>query len=279
MSALDFLAFASSQGLLISNLICDGRIHRARTESHPRRWNGAYRFDGAWGWAMDWAAHAAPVLWRGDADKADRAELDRRRRLAAEDERRLQRAASAQAAGIVASCRFSQHPYLAKKGFEHEPGLVDEAGYLVIPMRDVDDYRRINSVQRIDDAGDKRFLRHGRARGSLYLLGRGDDDVLCEGYATGLTIRAGLARLYRPARVVVCFSAANLAYVAGRLAKCDGRRVIVADNDASGTGERYAAQTGLPWAMPPEVGQDANDWHQAAGVAPLAELLRGLLCH
>ena len=50
----------------------------------------------------------------------------------------------------------------------------------------------------------------------------------------------------------------NLIYVAG---KFTGRHYVFADNDASRTGERSAWKTGLPYAMAPTTGQDANDLH------------------
>src|SRR5205807_706613 len=95
--------------------------------------------------------------------------------------------------------------------------------------------------------------------------------LLCEGYATALSVRAALQSLYRDDRVIVCFSAGNLARVAGLYGP---RAVVVADNDASGTGEAAARSTGLSWVMPAEVGQDANDLHLARGVAAIVDLVR-----
>src|SRR3546814_11157496 len=93
-------------------------------------------------------------------------------------------------------------------------------------------------------------------------------------YATALSIQAALKRLYRRASVVVCFSASNLAHVAKSLG---GR--VVADHDESGTGERAARETGLPWCMPPDVGTDANDMQQARGHKDVADIQRSALCH
>jgi putative DNA primase/helicase len=59
--------------------------------------------------------------------------------------------------------------------------------------------------------------------------------------------------------------------------------VVVADHDkpvaqfdGMGTGEFYARRTGLPWAMPPVLGTDANDYHLAAGLPALQGLLLDL---
>jgi len=53
----------------------------------------------------------------------------------------------------------------------------------------------------------------------------------------------------------------NMKKVAGTLTS----GCIVADNDASGTGERIAREIGWPYYMPPEVGHDFNDHHMAVG--------------
>ncbi|WP_246183747.1 toprim domain-containing protein [Pandoraea anhela] len=105
-------------------------------------------------------------------------------------------------------------------------------------------------------------------------MGSGREHWLVEGFATGLSVREALRSLHRPARVVVCFSAGNLQHVAGQI---PGRRYVVADNDDSGTGARVATATGLPWAMPPQVGDDANDFHQRAGLGALTRLVRNLV--
>lgn len=158
------------------------------------------------------------------------------------------------------------HPYLASKGFPAERGLVFE-GDLLVPMRD-QRTNQLNSLQRIKSDGSKRFLKGGKASGSVFAMGSGTETYLCEGYATALSIRAALAALYRQARVVVCFSAHNLPKAPGSY--------VIADNDKSETGKRYAEKTGLPWWMPPEVGTDANDFHRAHGVQALANAIRDL---
>lgn len=268
----DFVAFARAHGLLIRDLYADGRVHRCPTSDHPRSKNGAYKFTGEWGWAQNWAEHEAPIIFRPDhiseeVVRRDMAEIRRR-----EAERR--RHAAIEAGAIVRRCRYDHHPYLDRKGFPGEQGLVDFDGRIVVPMRDCRDYSRINSVQWISADGEKKFLPGGMAKGSIFIIGTGIVQWLVEGLATALSVRAALLNLYQQARVVVCFSAANLAYVAGLLT---GRRYILADNDTSGTGARYAASTGHPWCMPPTVGWDANDWHQAVGVRPLAEAMRALM--
>ena len=116
--------------------------------------------------------------------------------------------------------------------------------------------------------------------GASFSIGAGRLEVLCEGYATGLSVRAALAGLCLPARVTCCFSASNLATVAERRRHA----VVIADNDRPvaqfgglGTGEFYARRTGLPWAMPTDLGTDANDLHLGRGLPALQGLLLKLL--
>lgn len=204
--------------------------------------------------------------WTGSghapARPAPRAVDDDRERLEA------QHRAAVKAERMIKAAEMRVHPYLARKGFPAATALVWD-GLLLVPMRDMTS-GAINSVQTITEDGEKKFLAGGKARGSVYRMGSWPEMYLCEGYATGLSVRAALASLYRQAAVVVCFSAANVAHVAQKIG-----HYVIADHDVSGTGERYAVASGLPWWMPPEIG-DANDMHQVRGVRALAEAINGL---
>ncbi len=94
--------------------------------------------------------------------------------------------------------------------------------------------------------------------------------VLCEGYATALSLDAALQRLPGPYTVVACFSAYNLQLVSEGFPQ----GVVCADNDASKTGELAARETGLNWTMPPDVGTDFNDLHQRRGILAVTQALR-----
>lgn len=269
---MQFADFAAAHGLIIRELVADGRSHRVPTVDHPRKRNGAYLYDGHSGWVQNWAVHESAIAFRPGRDAVRPVDVPKRD-IQAERRRDAERRARAahEAAAIVQRCEQSTHAYLAAKGFPNEIGLVDTDGRLVVPMRAANDYARVNSIQWINDAGQKKFLPGGVAKGSVFIMGAGREHWFVEGYATGLSVREALARLYRRARVVVCFSAGNLQHVTGLF---KGPRFVIADNDASGTGERAARATGMSWTMPPTIGDDANDLHQREGLAPLVALIR-----
>lgn len=246
-------------------------------------------------WSSDFRA-----TWQDDAhrDNAQSARLlaqARAREAAfAAEQRAKQAAAAVRAEQIIRGALMRSHPYLERKGFPHLKALVHQgepivpAGkeifgmQLVVPMRDALAYELLVSVQLIDERGEKVFLPGGRAMGAVFCLGaqpsRAKRLVICEGYATALSIDAALARLPGPHAVIASFSADNLVRVASKFPRAH----IAADNDEPNTrtgakaGEEAAKKTGLPWAMPPEIGTDFNDMHRRHGIHAVTEVLRSL---
>ena len=195
-------------------------------------------------------------------------QAERQAREDAETVRRQQEAAS-QAQRMTEDAEYTTHPYLSAKGFPDILGLVLNK-VLLVPMRDArTDY--LCTLQKIDEGGGKRFLPGGRAGSTVHRLGRSRVRWYCEGYATGLSIQTALRHLYRRDEVVVCFSADNMA----KMAHASG--YVVADHDKSDVGRVAALKTVLPHWMPPDVGTDANDFHQKHGVKALADALRGMI--
>lgn len=273
---MNFLDFASAHGLIIDRLV-EGRWARVKTGDKPKHRNGAYKFLGDVGFVQNHATMDRVAVWRADgkSEQVDRLALRRMIADNARQERERQQAARAKAEDMVKAAALSTHPYLEKKGFPQEQGLVLD-GELLIPMREFTLYRQINSVQRIQADGTKLFLPGGKAKGSMFFIGPmvPRERWLVEGYATGLSVRAALREMHRDAQIVVCFSASNLAHV-GRLVKpLNCPAFVVADHDISAAGMKAAQETGLRWVMPPEPGEDANDYHQRAGVRALANLIR-----
>ncbi|MEB1093446.1 toprim domain-containing protein, partial [Xanthomonas campestris pv. campestris] len=134
-----------------------------------------------------------------------------------------------------------------------DDALVVRAGDLLVPARLPDG--QLMNLQRIDGSGRKLFIRGGQKRATHFRIEGTGPAWLCEGYATGASVHAATG-----APVVVAFDAGNLTNCAS-LADA-----VAADNDASGTGQRAAEATGLPWACPAAVGEDFNDLHQRQNI-------------
>lgn len=277
MSAMTFHEAAASIGCIIRHLREDDRIHRCATETHPKKKNGAYRSDGLRGWIRNWETFELAV-WH---EAREERRIGPRKPLPDLAKRRQQEAAAARLAAetaqhMVKSAAWSTHPYLARKGFPKVIGLVLE-DMLLVPGRIGG---QITTLQKIYEDGRKMSLTGGRMSGASFSIGDGPLEILCEGYATGLSIKAALAGMSVRARVTCCFAAANVAEVAAKRR----RALIVTDNDKPipqfnglGTGEYFARRTGLPWAMPPQLGTDANDLHLSSGLPALQALLLDLI--
>lgn len=216
---------------------------------------------------------------------AERARLEEEAEIAATCER------------IVRACRVERHPYLARKGFPDEEGLVidsitsclpkgklgedvafrlpKEAPFLIVPGRVG---RKITTVQFITPSGDKKNIYRGIMSGACHRIATGHETWVCEGIATALSVRAALRLLGRQATVLCAFAAHN----AEKVATATGG-IIAADHDKPvdtfgglGTGEYYARRSGLPWVMPPTPG-DFNDMHVSEGLRAVAMRLRGVM--
>jgi putative DNA primase/helicase len=224
-------------------------------------------------WSSDFSA-----TWHDETqiDAEAAAKLLEKARAQAREYARLQRQQQSKAADkgaqMIREATMSTHPYLARKGFPKLLGLVHD-DKLLVPVRDATNYSRVISVQTIDASGAKKFLAGGRTRCGVYRIGVAQGHarrtILCEGYATGLSIHAALQLLPGPHSIIVCFSAGNLELVAEHFPGA----LVCADNDESMRGEQAARATGLEWRMPPEIG-DFNDMHQKHGLYAVTEVLR-----
>lgn len=252
---MNFLDFAAACGLMIRN-VDYGKWKRVPTVDHPKKRNGAYYYTGDFGAVQNWATMQEPAIWRPDREiRIDHAAIAKRRAADEAMLRKTREDAARKANEIVSESVNSQHAYLDRKGFSDLRGLVwrpDSENLLVVPMY-AD--KRLVGCQMIDIEGAKKFLHGQQAKGAQFILGRGVLHCWCEGYATGLSIHASARQRLT---VHVCFSALNLTHLANR-------GIVVADNDASGTGEKAAIATGLPYFLPPVVGDDFNDLHKRMG--------------
>lgn len=271
---MDFISFARNFGIIIDSHPPLGYWRRYPTEDHPRKRNGAVKFMGDHAFIQNWATDQEVAIWQ--ADKDAKIDMNRLRRdvQAAENKRRIQQeAATKKAAWILKECQIGFHPYLKGKGFEEESGNVwakDGRQLLVIPMR-VDG--RLVGCQLVSEEGEKKFLFGQRTSEAEFVFDNKGQHVLCEGYATALSIRQVLKQLKERYTLHVCFSAGNMVKIAARLPN----GIIFADNDESKTGERVAQQIGWPYFMSPTVGQDFNDYHRAVGTFKASMAVRKLM--
>jgi putative DNA primase/helicase len=119
---------------------------------------------------------------------------------------RAEAAAKAESIWARAARTDEAHPYLAAKGVRAH-GIKQLGESLVVPLRR---NVKLTSLQFIEPGGSKRFLTGGETAGAYFSIGKPDGGlVICEGYATGATIREATGRA-----VAVAFNAGNLLEVA-----------------------------------------------------------------
>lgn len=157
-----------------------------------------------------------------------------------------------------------EHPYLARKGIQPHGAVVVGDGRLAIPMFDKEG--KLSTLQYIAADGRKMFHAGISTAGKFCSIGKHTGGVLyiAEGFATAATIHEQTGKA-----CIASFSAAQLVPVTEIMREKYGvtqEIVIIADNDESGVGLKYAEQAaekyGARVIMPPEKG-DANDYHLA----------------
>lgn len=309
---MNFQQFCSAHGLIVTHPIQDEKWHRVPTTDKAHKKNGSYKYLGSVGWAQNYATMAGTEMWRAEGDNKikpiDQQAINEAQARQARKLTEQYAQARTRAARAVSASRPAIHKYLERKGFPKEfmlvaddiagkdivyDGVMEQSGLayknlLIIQMRDCVDYFRINSLQLIDESGKKIFLPGGKAMHSVHILGETKDPRyrwFVEGFATGLSIRAALHVMSFKAEVVVCFSAGNMEKVVEqyrKVAKKPNVGYVFADNDKPNeefpergeVGQKTAMRIGLPWAVSPTTGYDANDQHQKNGIHSLTALIR-----
>jgi putative DNA primase/helicase len=293
------LHFFEAHGLIVEDLRNDGLWHRVPTTDHPKKRNGAYRWDNDIAFCQNWATMTDTASWKDDTVRpisdADRARMAAKRQERQETEAEGWARAARRAQSMIDSASLSHHGYLMRKGFGEEPALVLPDGAMFVPMRSLATNELVGGqvirwmpAEAGEQMGrwDKKFMPGMRSRGAIYRLGPlHSETILCEGMATGYSIEKALRELRMPMGVLVCFSAHNIVHVAPLVR---GKAFVFADHDApqrdpakalqnpGEAGQRAAAATGLPWTMAPTEGHDANDVDVKLGRRQLAKMLLDL---
>jgi putative DNA primase/helicase len=274
---MDFLDFARSHGIIINDYPPLGSWKRYPTEDHPRKRNGAVKYMGTHGFVQNHATDTVVTFWKSDSpNKLDQRIIRASVHNAEAEMRERQREATKKAVRMLNESGHMSHPYLEAKGFPDEQGNVlriEGKPVLLVPMRVAGS---LVGVQMIDAEGGKKFLYGQRTSGATFTFDNKGVNILCEGYATALSVRLALKTLKRRYTLHVCFSAGNMLRVAEGLKS----GLVIADNDASGTGQKTAAQIGWPTWISDTVGEDANDYHRRVGLfkftQSLTQSMRGL---
>lgn len=267
-----FIDFCRVHGVLVDRLPQIGVWRRYKTQDKPAHRNGAVKFMGDHGFVQNHATMQEVAVWKSEGESREVAQrIQQVASEAAQETVRKQREAAQKAAQMLAESRMGTHAYLAAKGFPDEQGMVlaaDAGALLLIPMRVG---REVVGVQTITEAGEKKFLFGQRCSNAEFVFSAANGPhIVCEGYATALSARIAMARLKRPYTLHVCFSAGNMKKIASGLPG----GFVIADNDASGTGETVAKEIGWPYWMSDAVGEDANDFHMRKGLFALTQGLQ-----
>lgn len=194
---------------------------------------GTYRHGGSW--------RKVEVDWKplSDAERARMAAERAAQRAHAQAERKAAADLAAMGAAelLKRATREGRSPYLERKLVEGEACRYLPDGTIVIPLMryDLPVDQRLQAVQRILPSGQKYFTAGFEKPGCCVRLGTADVALsalllVCEGYATGCTLRMATQRQHP---VFVALDAGNLGHVVALLRELfpRSRILICADDD------------------------------------------------
>jgi putative DNA primase/helicase len=263
----------------------DGKIHRFATNGKRGDEAGWYCLHldgipagsfGCWrsGMQSTWCAKSDQQMTSAERDaQRQRIKAMQQQRDDEQAQRQQQAAESASALWSNADPAPADHAYLRRKQIQPHGAKVS-GDNLLITLRDT--AGKLHSLQTIAPGGEKRFQPGGRVAGCYFSIGKPDGVVIvCEGYATGASIRESTGHA-----VAVAFNAGNLLPVALALhSKYPALQIIIAaDDDRRTNGNpgltkaRAAAQAVAGLLAVPDFGRDRpddatdfNDQYQIAG--------------
>mgnify|MGYP000857343354 CR=1 FL=1 len=278
-------------GIQYRDVPADGKFHPVPVSDKPStNTSGRIKLfpDGKGGVLLNHVTGDRLLCWFDETPtRLSTEEQERRKAVAAEQARQLEeervlcRLASQRELEKVQKAQ-ADHPYLTTKGI---PGIgafwQQQGNRLLIPVCDF--AGTVHGIQYIDAAGEKRFKPGTVKAGHFFKIAGNDTIIVCEGYATGVSIL-----LATGATVLVAFDAGNLAAVAkaAREQYPKGIIIIAADDDHATAGNpgltkaTAAAQAvngllAVPFfheeRQPKQT--DFNDLHQAAGLDRVREII------
>lgn len=259
---MNFQQFAETHGLIITHLVTDKWV-RVPTVDKPHSKNGAYIYDGQSGAVQNWAIHDKPVSWKSkEPYRPD--PLAKEKREKAERERIERQVKAAKKAGwIMSQAKEGTHPYLARKGFPTQKCYIWNE-LLVLPTREGD---KLVGCQLISADGTKKFLTGQKTKGVSLVMDNKGVDIVCEGFATAMSVRRAMKHLKQRYKIHICFSASNMVEIGTKLKN----PIVIADNDPMGI--RTAKKIASDYWVAEAEGQDFNDAEIALGTEAVAQSL------
>jgi phage/plasmid primase-like uncharacterized protein len=272
----------SDFGLTVESPKPDGRIHRCHSAAKNKRNRDGWYLIHAYGqhhyavfgcWVRNEKRKASTKEMNGDLAGAEKAWKILEERHAAAELERLDRAKKTVKKFLEkwTTDPDPNHNYVVSKGVGIWGNVRMSNKALILPVLNI--AGEPTSYQTISRSGRKRFLYQGVVAGGCFPI-PGDDSVticVCEGYATGATIREATGF-----KVLVAFNAGNLAAVAQYAERrFMGREILIcADNDHETEKKRgfnpgilAAKKTGLGFVYPADIkGSDFNDMAAECGL-------------
>ena len=226
--------------------------------------------DGLGGYLHDWRS-GEKHYWFANTDSLSPSEYAKRNaesEVLKQAQKAKQETAYANASRLAKKC-FEEasdatydHPYLLKKKVKVY-GIKHAESKLLIPVYSV--LGDMQSIQTIDDYGNKQFLKGGKISGGCHFIGGivdGKPIYISEGYATAASVYEDTKCL-----TIVAFNAANLINVASDLrAQLTNAEIVIA-GDADPVGLKYAelaAKAGNGTTLIPSFGDNPDgysDWN------------------
>lgn len=268
---MTFIEFAKLYGLILGNII-PNEVIRCPTIDHPEKQNGAYLYSAGRSWVMNWSFMTKPVEFNGALD-LDITEFCIPKERPKNNPECIQRAKF-----ILSNSSEDTHPYLTRKGINEKVRVY--LGDVVIPVVSYPD-KTIRGLQIIypkDSGYSKRFLSGTQLKGGVNILPSNSNTVsysavLCEGFATGLSIWMSTNKKIS---VVVCFCASNIVTVAKQFISLGRTAIVYADNDEVGLDAAVKAK--VPYVKSDKKGNDANDDMNDFGPNYIHNKINSVLC-
>jgi putative DNA primase/helicase len=260
---MSFQQFAEQHGLIIDHIVHD-RWTRVPTTDKPQSKNGAYIWDGRSGAIQNWAIHEKPISFLDKKEfRITESEWKSKKAKSDAERKRKNNWAIKVANEMLTKAVKTTHPYMARKGFPDFKVPVYE-GLMLLPMRIG---QSLVGCQTISQDGTKKFLYGQVTKDAELVIDAKGRHILCEGYATAMSIRKALKAAGKRYTIHVCFSASNILKIASNYPQC----LIVADNDEVGI--QTAKKTGKPFWSSPVAGEDFNDFEMRVGAEEAGRLL------